>query len=99
MRNVLKVCVSVGAAIAITATLCAVPAAASGKRSVAAENDTIDMSQSRSAMAWAPREKQGTRHKRRVRSYPARIASLARPGCNPAFPCVRPFVLILGIGF
>ncbi|HKU04691.1 MAG TPA: hypothetical protein VJR30_01375 [Bradyrhizobium sp.] len=96
MRNIRDVIVPIGAAIAVAASLCAVPAVAGD----AATEVNIAPSSARAAMAWAPRGKSGIRQVRHIRNHPARVASLAKPGCGwSASQCDRQFVLILGIGF
>ena len=94
MRTPLKTILSFGAAVALMAMVPALPAAASDEPSAA-----VATASSSSAMAWA-RAWKSKRYVRQVRGYPARIASLARPGCGwYASACDRPFVLILGISY
>ena len=95
MRTPLKTILSFGAAVALMAMVLALPAAASDEPNAA----VATASSPSDAMAWA-RAWKSKRYVRQVRGYPARIASLARPGCGwYASACDRPFVLILGISY
>ncbi len=82
-----------GAAVAV---LSAMPAAAYDVEPAA-------ISIASDAMAWVPpanlkEAKSKPRHVRQVRAQPARVASLARPGCSWS-ACERQFVLMIGVGF
>ncbi|MFO1110985.1 MAG: hypothetical protein U1E61_17545 [Bradyrhizobium sp.] len=84
---------SIGAAVAVIAAACAAPAAAYDAEPVAT-------SAASTAMAWVPPGKSQPKRVRHVRAAPARVASLARPGCGWSTSlCDRPFVLMIGIGF
>ena len=90
MRGLPKT-LSIGATLVAMAALCVVPAAAYDAEPVAAPSASA-------AMAWAPQVKSKSRHVRHVRAQPARVASLARPGCGWT-ACDRQFVLMIGVGF
>ncbi len=94
MRKPLKTILSFGAAVVLMAMVPALPAAAGD-----APNAAAAAASSSDAMAWA-RAWKSKRYVRQVRGYPARVASLAKPGCGwYASACDRPFVLILGISY
>jgi hypothetical protein len=90
MRKNPRPSISIGAAVALATILVALPAAGS---------DAAPVAPSSAAMASAPQGKSKARHVKHVRVHPARVASLARPGCGWFAPCDGQFVLILGIGF
>lgn len=78
-------------------------AALSGLPAAAYDVDPAAISLASEAMAWVPPTnlkdaKSKPRHVRHARAQPARVASLAKPGCGWS-PCERQFVLMLGVGF
>jgi hypothetical protein len=95
MRRPFKTILPFGVALAFMAMVPALPAAAGDEPETAAAT----ASSASDAMAWA-RAWKSKRYVRQVRGYPARVASLARPGCGwYVTSCDRPFVLILGISY
>lgn len=90
MRKLSKT-LSIGATAIAMAAVCVLPAAAYDAEPAAAASVSA-------AMAWTPQAKSKARHVRRVRAQPARVASLARPGCGWS-ACERQFVLMIGVGF
>ena len=90
MRKLSKT-LSIGATVIATAAVCVLPAAAYDAEPAAEPSASA-------AMAWAPQVKSKARHVRHVRAQPARVASLARPGCGWT-ACDRQFVLMIGVGF
>ena len=91
MRKLSKAVLSTGVAVLAMTVACALPAAAYDAEPAA-------ISAASAVMAWVPQAKSKARHVRHVRAQPARVASLARPGCGWT-ACDRQFVLMIGVGF
>ena len=91
MRKMSKAVLSTGVAVLAMTAVFSLPAAAYDAEPAAEPSASA-------AMAWSPQVKSKARHVRHVRAQPARVASLARPGCGWT-ACDRQFVLMIGVGF